>query len=60
MKTAMKYAVYVGLDWADKKHDVCIQANGKTKRDFQQIVHSPESIDYWVKSLHKKWKRQTL
>jgi len=56
MKTAMKYAVNVGLDWADKKHDVCIQASGQKKRNFQEFVHSPESIDHWVKSLHKKYK----
>jgi len=55
MITAMKYAVYVGLDWADKKHDVCIQANEQSKRDFQVIEHSPESIDRWVKYLHKKY-----
>jgi transposase len=56
MKIAMKYAVYVGLDWADKKHDVCIQASGQTKREFKVIEHSPESIDCWVKSLYKKYK----
>ncbi len=56
MKTEVKYAVYVGLDWADKKHDVCIQSNGQTQREFFVIEHSPESIDRWVKSLHKKYK----
>jgi len=54
MKATMPFAVFVGLDWADKKHDVCIQKKGQSKRIFQEIVHSPESIDHWVNALHKQ------
>lgn len=25
MTVANQFAVHVGLDWADKKHDVCVQ-----------------------------------
>jgi len=25
------YAAYIGLDWADQKHDVCLQATGSTE-----------------------------
>lgn len=31
------FAVSIGLDWADKKHDVCLQFAGKDKR------HRPEN-----------------
>jgi len=56
MKTIMDFAVFVGLDWADKKHDVCIQQKGQKKRYFKEIVHSPESIDHWINLLHKRYK----
>jgi len=56
MKATMPFAVFVGLDWADKKHDVCIQKKGQSKRIFKIIIHSPESIDHWVNALHKQHK----
>ncbi len=56
MKTTMSFSVFVGLDWADKKHDICIQKKGQSNRSFQQIIHSPESIDSWINSLHKRYK----
>ena len=27
------FAAFVGLDWADAKHDICIQATGSEKRE---------------------------
>lgn len=39
-------------DWADKKHDVCVQfKNGE--RTFHVIEHTPEALDIWLKALHK-------
>jgi hypothetical protein len=36
------YSVYVGIDWADKKHDVCIQSKHSEVREFAVIRHRPE------------------
>ena len=54
--TQDNFSVHVGLDWADKKHDICVQVKGKDQRTFSVIVHSPESIDEWIESLHQKVK----
>lgn len=54
MKLEQNYSMFIGLDWADKKHDVCIQQSTISKRTFQQIAHSPESIENWVMSLRKR------
>ena len=32
--TINPYVVFVGSDWADTKHDVCIRAVGSMKREF--------------------------
>ncbi len=48
-----QFAAHVGLDWADKKHDVCIQL-GTGERCFQIIEHTPEALDTWLKDLHKQ------
>jgi hypothetical protein len=54
--TQDNFYVYVGLDWADKKHDICVQVKGEDLRTFSVILHSPESIDDWIQSLHQKVK----
>ena len=42
------FAAFVGIDWADAKHDVCLQAAGSAKRECCQLDHTPEAIDAWV------------
>lgn len=48
-----QFAAHVGLDWADKKHDVCIQFKNGERR-FEVIQHTPESLDTWLNTLHKQ------
>ena len=52
---AVIYSVYVGIDWADSKHDVCIQPKASDVREFDVIRHCPEVIDAWVKDLHQQY-----
>ena len=48
-----QFAAHVGLDWADKKHDVCVQfKNGD--RIFHVIEHTPEALDIWLNELHQR------
>jgi hypothetical protein len=50
-----QFAAHVGLDWADKKHDVCVQfKNGD--RIFHVIEHTPEALDIWLNELHQRVK----
>jgi len=51
---AVGYSVYVGIDWADSKHDVCIQSKFSDEREFAVIRHRTEAIDAWVKDLHEQ------
>jgi hypothetical protein len=52
---AVIYSVYVGIDWADKKHDVCICPRDSDIREFDVIQHRAEAIDTWVKDLHQRY-----
>ncbi|VTQ61519.1 Uncharacterised protein [Campylobacter jejuni] len=48
-----QFAAHVGLDWADKKHDFCVQfKNGE--RTFHVIKHTPEALGIWLNELHQK------
>src|SRR3989454_1875918 len=49
------FAAFVGIDWADAKHDVCLQAAGSTKRECFQLTHTPEAIDAWVSTLRTRF-----
>jgi hypothetical protein len=49
------YTACVGIDWADRKHDFCLQASDAPKREFGTIEHNPQAIDQWVQSLHHRF-----
>ncbi len=49
------YSAYVGIDWADSKHDVCICPSDSDTREFGVILHHPEAIDAWVKGLYQQY-----
>jgi hypothetical protein len=55
-----EFAAFVGLDWADAKHDVCLQAPGSETREFSVLAHTPETIDAWVSTLRTRFKGQPI
>jgi transposase len=54
------FAAFVGLDWADTKHDVCLQAAGTEQREFLRLEHSPEEINAWVQTLRTRFNGQPV
>jgi hypothetical protein len=48
------FAAFVGIDWADAKHDVCLQTAGSAKRAYFQLEPTPEAIDAWVTTLRRQ------
>jgi len=49
------FTVYVGIDWADAKHDICVQAAASEEREFDRIVHKPEAIEVWAQALYQRF-----
>ena len=49
------FTAFIGIDWADAKHDVCIQAAGKEHREFSCIPHKVDAIDEWAQSLYRRF-----
>ena len=54
-ETHQAFAAFVGLDWADAKHDVCLQAAGTAQREHFSLAHTPEAIEAWVSSLRQRF-----
>jgi Transposase len=48
------FAAFVGIAWADIKHDVCLQAAGAEKRESFMLEHPPETIDAWGSTLRTR------
>ncbi len=49
------FAAFIGLDWADAKHDVCVRAAGTEKLEYAVIEHTPEAIAAWVEGLRTRF-----
>ena len=49
------FAAFVGIDWADAKHALCLQAAGSTTREASSLDHTPEAIDAWVCTLRQRF-----
>src|SRR5438445_2709262 len=54
------FAAFVGIDWADAKHDVCLQPAGSATCECFQLAHTPEAIDAWVTTLRTRCNGQPV
>jgi transposase len=54
------FAAFVGIDWADATHDVCLQAAGTAKREGLTLAHTPEAIEAWVRTLRTRFDGQPI
>ena len=48
------FAAFVGIDWADTTHDVCLQAVGGDNRECSRLAHPPEAIEAWARALQER------
>lgn len=57
MKTEQtEFAAYIGLDWADRKHDLCLQAGEDTrKRERFVLEHTPKAIHAWAEQIRQRF-----
>ncbi len=50
-----QFTAIIGIDWADKKHDICIQVTDTGQRQVYQIAHKTDKIDKWARSLYREY-----
>jgi transposase len=50
-----EFAAFVGIDWADTKHDICLQVANNEKREFAILPHRPEAIEEWAGALRQRF-----
>jgi transposase len=55
-----RFAAFIGIDWADAKHDVCLQAVGSNKREHATLANRPQDINTWACTLRERFQGQPL
>jgi transposase len=55
-----EFAAFIGIDWADRKHDVCLQVAGSETFEKSVIEHRPAVIDDWARKLRRRFDGRTV
>ena len=50
-----EFTAFIGLDWADAKHDFCVQAAGCKAREFDLFPHKVAAIEAWAQAMHQRF-----
>lgn len=54
------FAALIGIDWADKKHDICEMPVGSTRYQFSVISSKPQSLHDWAMSLNERYSNKPV
>lgn len=49
-----QFTAIIGIDWADKKHDICVQSADTKTRQFSRVSHTVEALDEWAQALRQR------
>lgn len=54
-QTTTDFAAYIGIDWADRKHDLCLLDNQNQTWEHSTIESTPQAIADWVNQLRQRY-----
>ena len=54
------FDVLIGIDWADKKHDICEHPNHSDDYHYCVINSKPEALHDWAMDLKKRYQNQKI
>jgi transposase len=57
---SIEFAAYIGIDWADQKHDICLQEVGSKQIESLRLDHKPDSISNWVSELRQRFQGKPI
>jgi transposase len=46
---------WVGLDWADQQHDICLQSSGSTDLEHAVVEQQSQALQLWVAELRRRF-----
>jgi transposase len=54
-KTRQAFAAYIGIDWADQKHDISLSASIDGKAEYKRLSSTPEALSEWLSQLRQRF-----
>ena len=57
---AVDFAAYIGIDWGDSKHDICLKARDREALEQSIVRHTPEAIGEWVRALRRRFRGEPV
>lgn len=54
-KPISEFAAIIGIDWADKKHDVCLRLRGEDRVERSVLEHRPTKLKDWANGLRERF-----
>jgi len=54
------FAAVIGVDWADKKHDICEIPTGTSTGRYAVILNKPQALNEWAMSLKARYPNQSV
>jgi len=53
--TRQEFVAYIGIDWADQKHDISLSASTDGKTEYTRIPSTPEALTEWLSQLRQRF-----
>ena len=54
-KQDVEIAAFIGLDWADQQHAVCLQPADNSSRETSTLDQTPEGLQTWIDQLRARF-----
>ena len=51
----LDFAAVIGIDWSDRKHDLCLVAADSGRKELSVLEHTPEAIAEWAVALRTRF-----
>jgi transposase len=55
-----EFAAFIGIDWADATHAICLQAADSDTRESSILTHMPDAIAAWARALRYRFGGQPI
>ena len=55
MNPPTTYAAFVGLDWADRSHQICLRAAEGPRDEQSKLAHNPLALHTWAHELRARF-----
>ena len=52
---SLDLAAFIGLDWADERHDVSLLEASSSTLERRQVTHTPEALSEWLAGLRSRF-----